>query len=209
MKRLFKKRRTIVAGKRTQPQETTVNVTLTGFVDIMFDRYAGDNKTTLRVDQKLYLNKEGLIILPSRNVMSLLSAENTGSAPKRFLDSKKYKSMAQAMLSFVCISPFEIPFLRKGKPIRFNGFDADEVDREAQVYVDHRVARLPKGVPNPKERPVLSLPWELEFVLSLFRNDEVQEETVQNMLIRGGIAIGLGTYRGVYGKFRVTRWETK
>jgi hypothetical protein len=193
--------------KAQKPQETKVSVTLNGLTDIMFDRYAGDNKTTLRVDQKLYLSNDATIVLPSLNVMSLLSAQNTPSAPKRFLDSRKYKAVAQAILSYVYITPFEIPFLRDGKPIQFHGLGADGVDKKAQVYTHHGVARLDKGIPNPKERPALGVPWQLRFVLSMFRNDEVQEETVQNLLIRGGMAIGLGTFRGVYGKFQVAQWE--
>lgn len=196
-----------MARKKLTAQEKKVSVTLTGLTDIMFDRYAGDNKTTLRVDQKLYLDKDNRIVLPSLNIMSLLSAQNTRSAPKRFLDSRKYKAVAEAILSYVQITPFEIPFIRDGKPIVFTGLDADGIDKNAQVYTHHGVARLDKGIPNPKERPVLGVPWELRFTLSMFRNDEVQEETVQNLLIRGGVAIGLGTFRGVYGKCQVTQWE--
>jgi hypothetical protein len=56
-------------------------------------------------------------------------------------------------------------------------------------------------------RPVLPTPWELAFELLFIQNEEVQEETVQNLLVRSGAAIGLGTYRGVYGKFVVVKWE--
>ena len=49
-------------------KQLTRKVTLTGIVDIMFDRYAGDNKTELRPDQKMYLNEKGEFILPAANV---------------------------------------------------------------------------------------------------------------------------------------------
>ena len=182
-------------------------VTLSGISDIMFDRYAGDNKTELRPDQKLYLKSDGVICLPSVNVLSLLSAQNTPSAPKRFLDSRKYKSVAAALCSFVSIGPMEIPFLRDGQPIVFGGFEANERDPKSGCYVHRAVARLKNGIPNPKVRPVLATPWELQFTLTLYQNDEVNEETVQNLIVRAGPAIGLGTFRGVYGKFQVTGWE--
>jgi hypothetical protein len=75
------------------------------------------------------------------------------------------------------------------------------------MYLDRRVARLDKGIPNPKERPVLPLPWELSFTLSIFPNKEIKEQEIMNLFSEGGIAIGLGTFRGVYGKFEVKKWE--
>ena len=69
------------------------------------------------------------------------------------------------------------------------------------------MARLDKGIPNPKERPVLPLPWALEFDLTIFPNKEIKEQEIKNLLTEGGQAIGLGTFRGVYGKFAVDKWE--
>jgi hypothetical protein len=195
-------------AKRKTTESVTRSITLRGITDIMFDRYAGDNKTQLRPDQKMYLmGDKRQLVLPSLNVVSLLSAQNTPSAPKRFLDSRTYKKVAQAILSFTAIEPFEIPFLRNGKPIFFGEFGADEIDPQSGVYVNHGVARLDKGIPNPKERPTLPMPWSLAFKLHYYPNDEVQEETIQNLLIKAGVAIGLGTFRGVFGKFEVTAWE--
>jgi hypothetical protein len=184
----------------------TRKITLNGLTDIMFDRYSGDNKTQLRPDQKLYLQGK-TIVLPALNIMSLLSAQNTPSAPKRFLDSRQYKKVAQAILSYAAIQPFEIPFLRDGESIQFGSFDGDEVDQASGVYIRRDVARLDKGIPNPKVRPVLPLPWQLKFELLFFPNSEVTEEQVQNLLIRAGQAIGLGTFRGVFGKFSVEAWN--
>jgi len=191
----------------TKLKSVTRRVTLHGVTDIMFDRYAGDNKTQLRDDQKLYLDSQRRIVLPALNIVSLLSAQNTPSAPKRFLDSRKYKAAAQAILSFTSISPAEIPFLRDGKPIEFGGFGPDGIDPKSGVYVAKHVARLEKGIPNPKSRPLLPKPWTLEFELHYFDNDEIKEETIQNLLIQAGMAIGLGTFRGVYGKYTVDKWE--
>lgn len=82
-------------------------VHLRGLTDIMFSRYPGDNETKLEPWQKLYLGGETgrTICLPSEAIMSFLSAQNTDSAPKRLLDSRKYKKFAQACGSFVQIEP--------------------------------------------------------------------------------------------------------
>lgn len=187
-------------------QAVTRKVVLRGLTDIMFDRYAGDNKTQLRPDQRMYLKHDGSLFLPNLNIVSLLTAVNTPSAPQRFL-GRAGKSTARAILSYTIVGPSEVPFMRDGRPIVFNGFDENGVDKAAAIYVRKDVARLEKGIPNPKERPVLSTPWELRFDLSLYPNTEVSEDTVQNLLIQGGLAIGLGTFRGVFGKFAVDAWE--
>ena len=176
-------------------------VTLNGISDIMFDRYAGDNKTELTPEKKMYYLPDGeTLMIPSANILSFLSAQNTDSAPKRFLDSRQYKKVAAAFLSYTAIQPFEIPILREGKPIKFKGFNDD-------IYLHQSVARLAKGIPNPKTRPVIRTPWQLSFTISIYPNNEFNEDMLCDMFQRGGIAIGLGTYRGVYGKFEVKQWE--
>lgn len=184
-------------------------VRLVGRTDIMFDRYAGDNSTKLDLKQKLYLDpRDGKTIgLPAINIMSLLTAHNTNSAPKRLRDKRKYKDICNACQSFVSIGPAFIPFLRDGKPIEFGRFDANEVDPVSGVYGRFDVARLDKGIPNPKHRPVLPLPWALEFDFELFPNKEIKEQEVVNLFVDAGAAIGLGTYRGLFGKFLVEMWE--
>jgi hypothetical protein len=176
-----------------------IHITLNGLTDFMADRYPGDNKTSLPPERKLYLDGNKLI-LPAANISSFLSAQNTESAAKRFM-GRGYKSVASALLSYTAISPQDIPFTAKGKPIIFEGFD------DKRFYVHYSVARLAKGIPNPKARPVLRVPWELSFTLSLFPNKEVNEDLVRDLFVRGGLAIGLGTFRGVFGKFEVSKWE--
>lgn len=181
-------------------------VELCGMTEIMFDRYPGDNSTKLSPDQKVYLDAEGRLVLPALNVKSFMSAHNTNSSPKRLRDKRKFKDIANAMLSFVEVAPVEIPFLRDGRKITFGSFVEDR-DDSSGMYVHRSVARLDKGIPNPKERPVLRLPWSLAFTLKIFPNREIKEQEVFNLFDEGGVAIGLGTFRGVYGKFSISRWE--
>ena len=193
------------AGTR---EVVTRQVHLRGLTDIMFDRYPGDNDTKLEPWQKLYLAGESgrTICLPSANIMSFLSAQNTDSAPKRLLDPRKYKAFALACGSFVTIAPRMIPFVREGQPIAFGKMVGDE-DAESGVYIDRRVARLEKGIPNPKVRPVLPLPWELHFRLTLLPNRQIQEQQLMNVFQEGLLCLGLGTFRGQFGKAEVVLWE--
>jgi len=183
-------------------------VRLCGTKDLMFDRYAGDNSTKLEPWQKLYLEPgdSKIIGLPAANIMSFLSAHNTNSAPKRLRDKRKYKDIANACLSFFEIDEQFIPLLRDGKPIVFGRFEKD-VDQSSGTYIHRTVARLDKGIPNPKERPVVPVKWELQFTARLYPNKEIQEQEILNLFEEGGRALGLGTFRGLYGKFFVEAWD--
>src|SRR5262252_3246008 len=113
---------TVLTSKVTEI--VTRKITLVGLTDIMFDRYPGDNDTRLEPHQKLYLapGDSRVIGLPHLNIMSFLSAHNTNSAPKRLRDKRRFKDLANAMLSFVSIKETFIPFLRDGKPITLGKF---------------------------------------------------------------------------------------
>lgn len=183
-------------------------VRLCGLKDIMFDRYAGDNNTKLEPHQKLYLEPTGsnIIGIPSANIMSFLSAHNTNSAPKRLRDARKYKAVANAMLSFVDIAETFIPLVRDGEPIKFGAFNGD-FDDTSGAYIHRSVARLEKGIPNPKERPVIPMKWAIEFTMRIYPNKEITEQEIVNLIDEGGRAIGLGTFRGVFGKFCIDSWD--
>lgn len=183
-------------------------VRLCGMTEIMFDRYAGDNKTKLEPWQKLYLQPgdSRVIGIPALNIMSFLTAHNTNSAPKRLRDKRQYKDICNACLSFVSITPAFIHLVRNNEPIVFERF-IDDVCPKSGVYIHRAVARLDKGIPNPKERPVVPLPWAIEFTLSIFPNKEIKEVEIQNLIEEGGRALGLGTFRGVFGKFYIESWE--
>ncbi len=196
----------------TRLESVTRRVVLTGLTDIMFDRYAGDNRTKLEWHQKIYLQPgTNILAIPTTNIASFLSAHNTNSAPKRLRDKRQYKDIANSCLSFTMVRgtrecPNYIAFLRNGEPIQVGDFK-DERDPLSGLYLHRSVARLDKGIPNPKERPTLPTPWEIEFTLQILPNKEIKEQEIKNLFEEGGLAIGLGTFRGVFGKFAVTIWN--
>ncbi|UXZ59909.1 hypothetical protein NUJ28_10190 [Burkholderia multivorans] len=196
----------------TRLEKVTRRVVLKGLRELMFDRYAGDNKTKLEWHQKIYLIPgSDILCLPATNIVSFLTAHNTNSAPKRLRDKRAYKDIANACLSFTSISgppanPGYLPIMRDGETIKVGAFGED-FDPLSRIYLHRSVARLDKGIPNPKERPVLPLPWSLEFTLDIYPNKEIKEQEIRNLIEEGGLAIGLGTFRGVFGKFVIESWE--
>lgn len=203
---------TIQTESDTRLNAVTRRVVLRGLTPVMFDRYAGDNNTRLEWHQKIYLrNGTSNLCLPTLNLVSFFTAHNTNSAPKRLRDKRIYKSICNSILSFVSFSDADgctenILFKREGKPISVGTF-SESKDESSGLFLHRAVARLDKGIPNPKERPVLPLPWALEFVMTIYPNKEIKEQEIKNLLAEGGMAIGIGTFRGVYGKFVIDRWE--
>ena len=174
-------------------------IVLSGLTPILFDRYSGNNKEQLGTMDKIYADGEYLA-LPSINILSFLSAQNTESAPQRVI-GRGYKEVCKAAQSFVTIEPMLIRFIRDGKELRVE---------DAGLKVHFAVAKIMKGklaVPNPKERPLLDLPWELKFKFTLLETPELNEVLLKKLFERGGLAIGLGTFRGVFGKFKVSEWD--
>ena len=181
-------------------KKITKQVTLTGLTPILFDRYAGDNKTQLAPEQKLYLSGDK-VSLPSMNIISFLTAQNTESAPKMLLDKRQYKTIASALLASIVIQPSVIPFSRNGTPITFGGSFPEDVDAVSGMRLLYHVARLDKGIPNPKVRPMLDTPWQLKFDMTVLPHPELNEDLIENLFVDGGVRLGLGTYRKAFGKF--------
>lgn len=178
---------------------TTIKVQLSGLRPLMFDRYAGDNNTKLPDAEKMYLDEQQRLIMPAVNLYSMLCAENTKSVCLQFFPAKERNKFRLGISSFTTIDPFEIPITSKGEPVVFEGWNQ-------QIRLHHSVARLPKGIPNPKARPVLSLPWDLAFEVTYQENEHCKLDTLRKMFIMGG-TLGLGTFRPFFGRYEVTGWE--
>jgi hypothetical protein len=175
-----------------------IEVQLTGLRPMIFDRYAGDNNTQLPAEEKMYLNEHRQLTMPAINILSLLAAENTPSVCRQFF-GKQGKNIALGVKAYCNLTPFEIPIEDATGPIVFNGWNQ-------QITRQKSVARLAKGVPNPKDRPVLSLPWKLSFTIEYQDNKFCTIENLRQAITMGG-TLGLGTFRPYYGRYELTGWD--
>jgi hypothetical protein len=180
-------------------ESKSIQVELTGIRPIMFDRYAGDNNTSLAAADKMYLDDNMGLTVPAINVLSLLGAENTKSVSKQFF-GKQWRTIALGIMSYTNIDPIEIPLLDDDGQIMWGG------DWTAQVSHVKHVARLMKGIPNPKDRPVVALPWYLRFTIEYMDNKYCTLDNLQQCYELGGV-LGLGTFRPVYGRYVLTRFD--
>lgn len=171
---------------------------LEGRRPLMFDRYAGDNKTSLPVNEKMYLDADRHLMLPAINLFSMLVAENTKSVCRQFF-GKNGKTIALGISSYCVIDPFELPILDDKGPVTFTEFNQ-------QISVHKAVARVKGGIPNPKERPCLALPWSVSGTVTYTENPYCSYETLRDAFARGG-ALGLGTFRPFFGLYTLKVFE--
>jgi hypothetical protein len=179
-------------------QSQSTHVRLEGLRPLMFDRYAGDNNTQLPTADRMYLTNQGHLIIPSINLFSLLAAENTKSVCRQFF-GKQSKNIALGISSYVSIEPFDIPLCDATGQIQFTGWNG-------QISEHKAVARLPKGIPNPKTRPVVALPWYIEFDIQYVENRYCTYENLRQAFDWGG-TLGLGTFRPYFGRYELVEWQ--
>lgn len=179
------------------------NVQLSGLRPLLLNPYPGNNKLKLPVAKRFYFAQDGKsLMIPVRNLSSMLSAQNTMSAAK-LLGERKSKVLTFAFNSMVTFDPGdELPLMRNGKQIVFEGFGVNGI-REFKYP-----GRLQGGVVGDTEpRPLIDTPWSLEFQLSFMDNEYFDEDFLQRAFVTSGALLGLGSYRGLYGKFEVVKWD--
>ena len=179
-------------------KSTTITALLRGIRPIMFDRYAGDNKTKLPVMEKFYTTSSGHLVIPVLNVYSLLAAQNTPSVAKRFY-GKQARDVALGVMSFVSIEAMG------DDPLHASILDSEGkayTIQDSRIEVLQHVARVKDGVPNPKERPMLPTGWQVKLQCTHQENTLLTLPCLQTMVEQGGI-IGLGTFRHIFGRYTV------
>ncbi len=185
-----------------------INIRLEGLSDIMFDRFIDHSKDNRPPEQKFYLGKNNIVVLPAENIRSFLFSENPPAGCAKTFEGKKGKEYIRIGYGHVHINPVLIPFLDKdGDPIHFKSFNNEQF----YIYLSSPRVKASSGSNTIKQeakpRPVLKLPWALEFRIDLIKNNIIDETKLYNWFCSGGLQIGLGTYRPVFGRFVVTKWD--
>ncbi len=183
---------------------TKIKLTLQGLADIMFDRFIDHSKDKRPPEQKLYLVEDNKVVLPQANIEAFLFGENPQGCAKAF-EGKQGKEYIGMGMSHVSIEESFIPFIVDGKELRFDGFNG-------VLWIHQGTGgRTKQGSLSIKQeakpRPVLKVPWFLNFTLTLVENTIINETKLYNWFVRGGIEIALGTYRPRWGRFSVDKWD--
>jgi len=185
-------------------ESTTVRVKLSGLADIMFDRFIDYSKERRPPEQKLYLGEGNALVLPQDNIDAFLFGDDPPGCARTF-EGKRGKEYMRMGAAHVFVNTAIIPFTREGKPLIFAGFE------NGQMWIHKGAPRTKQGSRSikqeTKERPVLRRPWELEFTLTILKNNIIDENKLHNWFEVGGMQVSLGTYRPKFGRFEVVEWE--
>jgi hypothetical protein len=200
-----------LTGKENGMKVSKISVTLEGLSDIMFDRFFDHSGEDRPPERKLYLNDAGEVVLPAECIYSFLFRDMAPVGVIRFVEkrgAKDYIALGQAHLS---IEPTLIPFLdEKGKAIKFTKFGPGTKfmvnDWSAGITKLNGGKVIKQEV---RKRPILRLPWLLEFSINLFPNDKVTPDKLQSWFETGGLVTALGTYRPRHGRFMVKTFNVK
>lgn len=180
-----------------------LNVELEGLADIMFDRFIDHSSEKRPIEQKLYLNEKNELVMPAENIYAFLFSENPAGCAKAF-EGKKGKEYIRLGQGSTFVSPFHIPVLHNDLPVIIDKVIGD------QFWVFEAAPRTKQGSLSIKQeikpRPVLKLPWSLSFKIDLIESPIINENKLYNWFTRGGIEIGLGTYRPRFGRFIVSEF---
>jgi len=189
-------------------EQTQIHIVTEPLADIMFDQFFDHSKEPRPAEQKFYIQGKNQLVFPSLNIMAFLFNQKGNSCVTKF-EGKKRGDYISMGFSHISISPQFIPFKGKDqKPIFFTDFD----DGKFYVFRSAPTTKLPGGgiiKQEAKPRPVLKMPWSLEFEINLYKNPLINSTKLQNWFEAGGLLIGLGTYRPLFGRFMIKKWEVK
>ena len=180
-------------------------VVLEGLVPIMFNRFIDHSKEVRPPEQKFYLDEKNQVVLPAENLMSFLCGSLIPGCIKKF-EGKKSGDFLDIAYSHISFTPNVVPFLRKGKPIVFKTIEDTSLwGIKLSGGITKSGASVVKQEAQP--RPYLKTPWGLELTVTLVKNPMIDETKLYNYFVNGGIVVALGTFRPMYGRFSVKKWE--
>lgn len=185
-------------------KEWQIDIKVKGLTDIMFDRFYDQSKTKRPPEAKMYIN-DGIISFPSMNIRAFLTSQRNGGCVRVF-EGKNWADYYRVCQSFVRIEDCLIPFLDENEqPIKFDDFKEKTFIYTCNVLVGHgqNVSR------QTISRPVLKLPWFLEFQIILFENELIKLEKLKEYFQRGGKLIGFGNGRPQVGQFEIIKWDVR
>jgi len=172
----------------------TLNVTLTGLSPIMFDAFRGQEE--LPPEKKLYLAPDKTtLILPASNIVGFLTSRSSHSCLRVFTSNKDWRTRGPEVIGNVAVDPVNIKFLNDEEPVTFSN------EWNEKIYIDERMARPSDTARVIARRPVLDLPWLLKFRLLINPTEFVTVERIKDWFVRGGISVGIGAYRPMFGRF--------
>ncbi len=184
------------------------HVTLDGISDILFDPFKDHSKEVRPPDQKLPLTGDNQLVFPAENVRAFLVNQKKGGVI-RFVEKRQAMDFLSYAETCIRLDPPLVPFMRNGKPVQFEKFNADDPDWPLYVFTSAPSTKGANGQTVKQEaihRPALRLPWSLSLEVTLFENPKINAAKLHSWFEIGGMLVAIGAYRPRFGRFTV-EWK--
>ena len=183
----------------------TVECRIEGLVPAMHHRFPlpekpGDKRRKARqtVDDKCYMDEKG-VFLPADSLRMMLIGNRfrPGAATilGNFMESRKGKSYRSFCAGCVWVKGPQDPLKVYYEPQRKT---YDDVDIRSFVNAT--------GGRDVEERPLVTRPWTLSFIVEI-TGGELTSDKVRELFEVAGLRCGAGAYGPTFGRFQVTEWK--
>lgn len=148
----------------------------------------------------MYVSDDGYVCQPA----SHLEAAMTRAAVNFKISGARGKSMKDVFRSFVYVLPDYIVHHWNGQPMVAP--DASLLDNPLDCMSVSIMRVVVQRAAVARSRLQLHPGWELNFTIEV-HNDNIQSPNVRSVLEMAGASIGIGDFRGRYGRFEITRFS--
>lgn len=188
-----------------------IECTLKGIVPMMHDRFFNANeletgtkkkaKNTWKkeLDHQIYKDENGVFV-PADNIRMMLIGNKfrKGAAyiQGTYIEKKKGTEYTNFCKGCVWVIGLDDPLKVYVHPIRKTYDDYDE-----RSFINASGSR------SIKRRPLVNLPWALNFMIQVTDN-QMDQSKIRELFDVAGLRCGVGAYGPTFGRCLVTKWET-
>jgi len=197
-------------------KQALISTEIVGLADMQMDHYFGAAQDPNNLDDKMYLDESGGLCMPAENILHMFYGTFYASAINLVEKKMEWKKAAWEAKALMFIEPNMVPILRDGEQVIHKGWKKTKSGRlhdpEAGIWLDDSLPRVKGGVvagDQGKLRPTLKKPWAMRFNIRVIEEEgsPVTVERIEKWLETGGMKIGIGTHRPVYGRFEVVKFD--
>lgn len=177
-----------------------INVSLVGEKPIIFNSTDGNLKDEKIPPQKRLPLVDNKVVITADRLLTFLIDNDPKNPPGvvKLVAGRQYKALINSAKAYVRFSDNN-PLLCNGKEIVFKS-----MEKNPEIEVDKRVLKV--GKPQLVERPMIKN-WSVNFKIMLFETPDISFDGLKDWFGIGGIAVGLGASRPIFGQFNVEKFE--
>lgn len=181
-------------------KKSDIDITIGGLSDLYLDQFVRQEEIPTK--QKLPTNDEGNVVIPKLYIKSFLASQKNTSCARMFSGSKEIAKTSQLIKANFFLNGKDPEILDENdEPIKA------EID--GNKVVEQSVGIYTKNQRNNKFVARVSLPWKLKIQATLFEHSKIDANKIRDWFEKGGLQVGIGTFRPDQGRFEVVDFKVK